>query len=310
VQALRRPAFLARALLITSSTVLLSWSKPSLDPTDSSEAELASCHVTVDDGVVLRVLRWTPAAAPTKPPLLFVAGWVSSVEGWVPMLRRLVRDREVYYLESREKSSARIDRSGLTPDDFSIERNARDLRQVVDALEIVPEDTVIMGSSLGATSILEALKADRIRARGALLIGPNSSFRFPLWGKVLVHSPASSYHVIKILVLFYLRHFRVDVKNEPQQMERYDRTLRTANPLRMKLSAMAVQNYEVWDGLDTVSTPVAVAYSPTDKLHSEDEIKRMAKMLPRGRLVPCPTNRSMHGEDIVAHLDGFISSDC
>lgn len=42
--------------------------------------------LAVDDGVELRVLHWWPRDSTDGEPLVFVAGWVSVVEGWLPVL--------------------------------------------------------------------------------------------------------------------------------------------------------------------------------------------------------------------------------
>jgi len=262
--------------------------------------------VGVGDGPArLLVLRWEPTRPAEAPPLVFVAGWVSAVEGWLDLLRVLTRNRVVYYVETREKRSAEVPGRRLTPKDFSIERLAADIVGAADALDVNDGSATFMGSSMGATSIIEAMKAGGLRARSAFLVGPNTEFRFPLWSHAVMHMPAVSWHVLKHIALWYLRTFRVDAKKEPEQMARYDRTLRSAHPQRIKLSGMAVRGFEIWRGLETITTPVAVAYSPTDTLHDESNIERLVATLPRGHAVQCPTNRYMHSADIAEDLASF-----
>ena len=58
---------------------------------------IASCvryrhhRIEVGDGVRLTVYEWQPGTG--AEPLVFVAGWVSVIEGWRPLLDVLVRDR-------------------------------------------------------------------------------------------------------------------------------------------------------------------------------------------------------------------------
>ena len=109
------------------------------------------------------------------------------------------------------------------------------------------------------------------------------------------------------IVLFYLRNFRVNSRLEPQQIARYERSLLAAHPLRMKLSAQAVYPYQAWPDLETVNVPVAVAYSPTDTLHEEEEIERLIGSIPRSRAVPCPSNLYMHSEKVARDIEEFIA---
>ena len=262
--------------------------------------------LAVDDGVELRVLHWWPRDSTDGEPLVFVAGWVSVVEGWLPVLEALVAKRPVLYIETREKRTARIDRRRMRVEEFTVERLALDLISAAQALGLDDRRAVWFGSSMGSNAILEALKRGRLAARAAFLVGPNASFRIPAWGRPILYGPAWLYHPIKHFVFWYLRHFRVDTRSEPEQMERYERTLRAAHPLRLKLSARAIVDYRVWPGLDTIEVPVAIAYAASDTLHSEQEVRQIVAGMPHGRAVECPTNLYMHDAPIVEELDGFV----
>jgi pimeloyl-ACP methyl ester carboxylesterase len=251
-------------------------------------------------------MDWWPAGA-DRPPLYFVAGWVSVVEGWRPLLEALVQRRPVVYIETREKRSARIDRSRLRTDNFDLPRLARDLIVVADALDVDSSSAVWFGSSMGSNAILEGLKGDRLRARAAFLIGPNAVFRFPWWSRPVLRLPASSYAVAKHFAIWYLRRFRVDAVREPDQMRRYERTLNAAEPVRLKLSARAVLGYSVWPGLDTVTAPVAIAYAASDRLHGEAEARSIAASMPAAVAVECPSNTYMHRADVARDIDEFIA---
>ncbi len=281
--------------------------RPTIDPIDATGARFDDDFVEVEPGVRLRVMTWTPEVATDDAPLVFVAGWVSSVLGWAEMIRELAVRRPVIYVETREKSSALIATSGLGPADFSIERMARDLVAVFEALHVDAERAVVAASSLGATAVLEALKRGRLRVRAAFLIGPNAEFRAPRSLRPILYLPAGLYHVVKYFVLWYVRTFRVDAKREPEQWARYNRTLRDANPLRLKWSARAVMDYTVWNGLETVGIPVAVAYAPTDKLHGADNIHRIVSAMPNAMAVECASNKAMHDARVARQVEDFIS---
>jgi len=268
-------------------------------------ADCAVRRVAVDDGVELQIAGWTREAGVAAEPIFFVAGWVSVVEGWAPLLEVLAGRRHVVYVETREKRSATFSRQRLTPRDFSLDRLAADLVAVREALSVEPGRAVLFGSSMGANAILEALKHERLSARAAFLIGPNSEFDFRWWGRLLVRMPASSYHLIKHFILWYLKHFKI---REPDQMRRYERTLRAAHAVRIKLSAVAVMDYRVWPGLDTITTPVAIASASSDTLHGEDDIRGIVAGLPRARAVSCPSNQYMHSAEVASDLEEFLAT--
>jgi len=275
------------------------------DPVGVHGARFCATYVEVEPGVELRILEWCPANDSLKPPVVFVPGWVSVVAGWAEVLEVLARDRRVVYIESREKRSA-VTGSRLTSGSFAIPRLARDLEVACDRIGVDVPDSVFFGSSMGSNAILEALKGDRLCPRAAFLIGPNGEFHIPWWGVILIHLPAMSYHVLKHFVMWYLRKFRVNSNEDPDQMLRYERTLNAANPLRLKLSAQAVRGYSAWPRLETVSVPVGIAFADSDTLHGEGEAVRIADRLPRGEAIRCSTNTAMHRGEVVGVLDLFL----
>lgn len=280
-----------------------------MDPIEAEGARFSSTSVEVDEGVYLKCYRWTPEHENGADPVFFIAGWISLVTGWKPLLLELVRSRPVIYLETREKFSAEVPREKLTPSNFSIERLADDLVAASRALGLDDGSSVLFGSSMGSNAILEALKNDRLAARAAFLVGPNAEFRFPGWGKVAVHVvPAWLIERLKGFVIWYLRKFRVNEDSDPDQMARYVRTVRAADSLRLKLSAMAVLGYSAVPGLETISTPVAVAYAESDTLHGEGEVTRMVDSLPRGTAVKCPSNTYMHTADVAEDFEAYLDS--
>jgi len=263
--------------------------------------------VTVQEGVELRVLRWTPESAADRKPVVFVAGWVSIIEGWLPVLRAVVENRPLIYVETREKRSARVDRRRRKPRWFAVRRLAADLIHVAEELGVSDGRATWVGSSMGANAILEALKHGQLPATGAFLVGPNAVFRIPWWGHAIILMPAWWYHLVKHFVFWYVRKFRVDERAEPEQVERYRRSIHAADPGRLKLSAKAVAGYSVWSELETITSPVAIAFAPTDSLHDADEVNEIVRRIPNGQTVECESNAYMHDERIVEDIERFIS---
>lgn len=279
--------------------------EPAGDPIHSGAA-YSERWIAVQDGVELKVREWRPDDT-GQPPLYFVAGWVSVVEGWRPLLEFLVRRRPLVYIETREKRSARIDRRRMRVESFTVQRLADDLCEIARVLEVDRSSAIWFGSSMGSTAILESLKGGRLPARAAFLVGPNATFRFPWWSRPLLRVPAASYSVAKHLVIWYLRHFRVDARREPDQMRRYERTLNAAEPVRLKLSARAVIGYTLWPGLETIKAPAAIAYASSDVLHAESEAKSIVATLPAGLAIECPSNTYMHRAEVARDIEEFLA---
>ncbi len=58
--------------------------------------------------------------------------------------------------------------------------------------------------------------------------------------------------------------------------------------------------------LDRVRIPVALAYAPTDTLHSSANIRLMADRLPRATVVTCPSNLYMHSAEVMRDIEAFL----
>lgn len=279
-----------------------------MDPVTPPDSVYTTSSVSVQNGVHLRVMIWRPKHPVNENPIIFVPGWVSAVSGWASLLKVMAARRPVYYIETREKRSALVEKRKLKPGDFSIGRMAEDLIVVCRQLGIASPTSTVIGSSLGATALLEALKGGRLTAGAAFLIAPNSEFKAPWYLQWMLFLPAFLYHGIKFFLLWYIKTFMVDVKNEPEQMMRYNETLQAAHPQRIKLSAKAWirGHYQVWPYLDSVRIPVALAYASTDTLHSSANIRLMAGRLPQATVVTCPSNRYMHSAEVMQDIEAFI----
>ncbi|MBT8359252.1 MAG: hypothetical protein HKO79_13040 [Desulfobacterales bacterium] len=281
------------------------------DPISAPGAHFKSEYISTSHDVKLKVFQWHPTIKqPSKAveSVIFVSGWVSHVSGWAELLRSMTQKRQVFYIETREKISAHINKDEIKAKDFSISKIAHDIINVCKNLPIEPEKSIAMGSSFGATALLEAFKNNNLNPRCAFLVGPNSEFSAHPIMRPLLYLPDFSYHFLKYFVLWYLRTFRVDAKKEPEQMGRYKITIKTAHPRRIKMSVKAAVKYKLWPDLETVQIPTALAYAPTDTLHSKGNIKKIAQILPNGHIITCPTNKYMHSVDLLKDIDDFIQN--
>lgn len=274
------------------------------DPLKGAGGSFQEHRVEVEDGVNLRAFEWS-GQEQIEAPLLLVAGWITIVDSWAPVLARMAKTRRVIYLETREKPSGRIRADRMRKTCFGVPSLGRDIAEVAAAVGIAPGEAVLVGSSLGANAILETLKQG-FRCRAAFLIGPNAEFAFPLWSRPAIHLPSRSYRSLVPFILWYLRRFRLDVGAEPEQYERYRRTVEGADFARLRLSALALVGYQVIKGLEMILDPVGVAFAASDRLHGDANARRLAQALPKGSVIPCPTNAFMHQPEVVGEIDRYV----
>ena len=71
-----------------------------------SEDTLKSEYIEVEEGIKILVTTSTPKGEITSDPFILVGGWFSVITSWTNILKELAKTTVVYYVDSREKTSA------------------------------------------------------------------------------------------------------------------------------------------------------------------------------------------------------------
>ena len=263
--------------------------------TDHS-AGVKEYRVDVSDGVSLKIIDFTSQnVAPEKPVILFVAGWISLISGWKEVLKVLTAEHRVIYLESREKQSS------IVPDvkkvSFAMERFKLDISEMIKKVILPTEKFILAGSSLGSSAIIEYCRLESPKPLSAVLIAPNTEFRFPkILGSIIPAIHPSLYLSVKPLIKWYLKNFRLDKNKCKEQIEKYENTLDCADPYKLKANALAIKNYSVWEHSGNVNIPCLIIGATKDTLHDAENIKRLLKVIPKSTYVELESNMETHSE--------------
>ncbi|HOP62686.1 MAG TPA: alpha/beta hydrolase [Spirochaetota bacterium] len=262
----------------------------------TGNTEVNEYMVMLSDGVSLKVVDFKPEKADgNKPSVIFIAGWISLINGWQGVLKELTSEYRVFYIESREKRSSVIPEK--TKVSFTMNRFREDIKELVKMLVPGDDKFVLAGSSLGASAILEYCAQVRRKPECAILVGPNEDFRFPrLLGAIIPLIPPVAYFTVKPVIKWYLRNFRLDKKKEKAQVVKYERTLDLADPYKLKANALALKNYSIWERIQGISTPCLIFGATTDKLHSIDKLKKLVELIPEVQYIELGSNSDTHSE--------------
>lgn len=252
--------------------------------------------VDVSDGVSLKVIDFTPQITSSgKPVILFVAGWISLIAGWKGVLKVLTAKYRILYLETREKQSSIV--ANVKKVSFSMERLKLDIGEVIEKIIPPSEKFVIAGSSLGASAIIEYCGSEGRKPLSAILISPKAEFRFPKLLELVIPAvhPSLAF-LVRPVIKWYLRNFRLDKKNSREQIEKYENTLDSADPYKLKANALALRKYALLNRVDKINVPCLMISATTDILHGTDEIKRIMKIMPDSTYVELESNMETHSE--------------
>ena len=262
--------------------------------------ESESRMIDMDDGWKLRVIICSPQSEVDAPPLVMVPGWNSVFEGWREIVETWAQTRKIYYIETREKGSAKSE-GKLRKSTLSIQQSVHDLLTVTENLPEVQSECDWFASSLGATVLLEALNQEIFKARSVSLLAPNVSFDFPLWSRPLIKMPSIFYPPLIRLAIFYLD---IKLKEEGQKI-RYRRTLLASSVDRLRLSALSNGSYRMTEDLSKVDSRVALITAESDKLHADSAIGFLMENLPGATLVEVPSNQFAHDPEVIPLLEAF-----
>lgn len=261
-------------------------------------------QIDVNENVSLQVITFTPANPNGNPEVIFVPGWISLMSGWKKALIEMSRDFTIHYVETREKKSANV-RGKVS---FEVEDFARDIAAVIDAFGLKDREYILGGSSLGATAIVDSFRFLNCRPLCLVLIGVNAVFYMPKFGMSIVRVfPPRLYLVFKPILKWYLRTFRLDIKNDYAQYEKYCRNIESADPWRLKKSALAFVRYSIWDRLQDIDIPALLFGASKDELHNLENILRINQSLPGSTYVDLEINSNTHNELMVMEMRKFLT---
>ena len=261
--------------------------------------------IPVADNVSLRVISFTPVKDRNNPPVMFVAGWITLISAWKHVLLEMTKDFPVYYIETREKISSRAERKV----NYGVEDIGKDIVTLISHFDLKEKQYILFGSSLGASAILNCCRFLDRDPQCLVLIGPNAVFRVPRFGKVIIRFfPPRLFLIIKPIVKWYLKTFRLDIKSDYEQYEKYCTNIDAADPWKLKKAIMKLWNWEGWDLLPEIEYPTLIAGASKDSLHEPENLKKMVSMLKNATYVDLETNKGTHSKEMVEQMRKYIGN--
>ncbi len=261
--------------------------------------------INVSPQVKLQVFTFTPEKENKNPAILFVAGWITLIKAWEKVLKEMTIDHQVFYVETREKISSQV--TGKV--EYGVKEIAQDIIALVNHFNLKNKNYILFGSSLGATSILESCLYLKEKPLSLVLIGPNAVFSVPRFGKIIIRIFwPRLYLILKPFIKWYLKNFRLDVKSDYAQYEKYCNNINAADPWKLRKGAISLSKYEVWDRLGKIEIPTLIFGASKDSLHTPENLHRMVEMMPNSTYLDLETNKQTHSEIMVEEMRSFLQT--
>jgi pimeloyl-ACP methyl ester carboxylesterase len=184
----------------------------------------------------------------------------------------------------------------------------REIAALVSHFNLESRGYILFGSSLGATAILESSRFLEIDPLCLVLIGPNAVFRIPKFYRFIIRifNPRL-YLLLKPVVKWYLKTFRLDTEADYAQYEKYCQALDAADPWKLKKTAIAFSRYEVWDLLTEIDYPTMIVGASRDTLHEPENLKKMVSMMKNAVYLDLETNKLTHSSGMVREMRRYIA---
>ena len=261
-------------------------------------------YTALPTGVELQCIIFTPANMVSTPVVLFVPGLVSIIENFRGTIIELTRTHVVWYLETREKSSARISSRHR----FTVAEIEEDIGHFVNMAFPDEVSYVMAGYSLGATAIAGASSRVRNRPDSIILVQPNASFPFQGWLLLLARVARYIYKPLKPFLKWYMRTFIIDTKQDEEMYNINCRNLDNAEPVRLGKAIRDLSSYRMDDCMHRINVPALVVVASSDNFHNHGEGAEIARRINGAVYLDLSDNKRTHSAEMGRIISEFISS--
>jgi pimeloyl-ACP methyl ester carboxylesterase len=247
------------------------------------------------DGGTIRVRRI--AGTGSGRPVIFVPGWGRIPESFDDFYLAVSSEVEIFHVETREKSSSRVDRSMSR---FDIDQFALDVRAVIDHLKLADRDPILMGTCFGASVILTGLAHGTLDARTVLCLDPAEKSWLPA-SVIMALAPLPVF--LMNLLRPVLRTIVLAGMHEPEQRARAAATINSAVIWKWRKSAIRMRKWNLFDHLSQIRNKTYVLNGSHDRFHDSAVFPAVADAIPDGVFIRVPV-----AEDRRERLFGAIAT--
>ena len=253
------------------------------------ESTCESFYVQVEDAEI-QVYHITPPNPVANRPVVFVPGWGGIPSGYTDMYEVLHGKVELYYIETREKSSSILHNRRKAK--FTMNQKARDVGAVLSYMKFEEEgkDYVLLGPCWGGAIVLQGLMDGSIHAPTVVVMDPMHRLWFSKWVMKYI-TPLIPIWFIKILKPL-IKWIKLHNMTEQVQRQRADDFIEHADLWKWKRTGVQVNDFELFGNLYQIAEEVFVINGTHDLIHDSADYPKIAQELPRGKFLRFSTNEA------------------
>lgn len=250
----------------------------------------------------LRIHSYEPEGE-IKDTLVLLPGFGSLPSAWDKVLLEMMKNYRIHVIETREKHTAQL---GKKPD-FSPERFARDVAEVIDYLKL--EDYLMIASSYGAGFTMLAMSMGLMSPKSIYMVGPVLRVEVPnyTWPFVHIMSRPLWYLLVKPLGKFVIKYIYLD-RSQKEQAKKYHGYFDTYDIIRVKKTMLTQKKFKISDEqLAKIDENCIFVAAEKDKAHAADITLRIHEHVKGSRYFDLGTNIAAHSLPLVELIEKLES---
>ena len=166
---------------------------------------------------------------------------------------------------------------------------------------------IALGSSMGATAILDAMAEEKFSPSLAVLIGPNIEFNIPRFLIIILSIvPIQFYKVIRPFAKWYLKKKYIDMDSDSKQYDKYSYVLDNVHFDRTRRSALSFKKYSFETKIEQIKKRILVFSGDKDILHNYERTVDMVRRIKGSKLINLKTNDKTHSAEMVMEMRGYL----
>lgn len=237
-------------------------------------------YIQVSDGAEL--LLHSTKKSDNDLTILFLSGYSAVPSAWNDLWDELFNNFNLIYLETREKSTSKLDRTH----NCDLNRISLDIKEVIHKIGLIPEKTVLIAVSIATVYLARVIADNLISPKGIILIEP---FRTPRISKTLtfIAKLFPNWVVqpfIRTVIKMWIRTFI------PKGIELalYKKYIDTLQVNRMRKQSPMIH----WDSTDDfkkIKCPTWVISAEEDFFHSNEKVEEICKIIRQSHHIKVPS---------------------
>jgi len=265
--------------------------------------KLENRRIVLDNSIELNRVKFIPAKESQYPPVIFFPGFASVIENFRGTMTALTEHFVVHYIETREKPTSIVPENTT----FDVRDIASDISMAIDSTEVKERNYILLGYSLGATAAVESFNSI-LRKKPSLLvlIEPSGEFRVPSFGLFIARYFPWTFYLIKPLIKFYIKTFRVNTKEDYEMYAIIRRIIDGADPKKLIPTLIGMAKYHLWDVLGKIDVPVLVIGTSHDTFHNLDDAKEISSKIKNCIYIDLVTNKRSHSHEVCDLLIKYL----